>query len=68
MFASLYERRNFLVKIKGFEVLTVLLMIRFSWDDYLVDCYVGKAIPLQAWVGLEGFSRLRPPDFKTFGT
>jgi hypothetical protein len=28
----------------------------------------GKAIPLQAWTGLEGFRILRLPDFKTFGT
>jgi len=25
----------------------------------------GKAIPLQAWTGLEGSGRLRFPDFKT---
>ena len=28
----------------------------------------GKAIPLQAWTGPEGFRRLRLPDFKTIGT
>ena len=28
----------------------------------------GKAIPLQAWTGPEGSSRLRLPDFKTIGT
>jgi len=28
----------------------------------------GKAIPLQAWTGLEGSRRLRLPDFKTVGT
>ena len=27
-----------------------------------------KAIPLQAWTGLEGSRRLRLPDFKTDGT
>jgi len=27
----------------------------------------GKAIPLQAWTGPEGYRRLRLPDFKTFG-
>jgi hypothetical protein len=27
-----------------------------------------KAIPLQAWTGSEGSSRLRLPDFKTIGT
>jgi hypothetical protein len=30
--------------------------------------YNGKAIPLQAWTGPEGFRRLRQPDFKTIGT
>jgi hypothetical protein len=28
----------------------------------------GKAIPLQAVTGPEGFGRLRPTDFKTIGT
>ena len=28
----------------------------------------GKAVPLQAWTGLEGSRRLRLPDFKTIGT
>ena len=28
----------------------------------------GKAIPLQAWTGLEDSRRLRFPDFKTIGT
>jgi hypothetical protein len=28
----------------------------------------GKAIPVQAWTGLEGSRRLRLPDFKTIGT
>jgi hypothetical protein len=28
----------------------------------------GKAIPLQAWTGLEGSRRLRLPDFSTIGT
>jgi hypothetical protein len=28
----------------------------------------GKAIPLQAWTGPEGFRRLRLPDFKTIDT
>jgi hypothetical protein len=29
---------------------------------------IGKAIPLQAWIGPEGSRRLRLPDFKTIGT
>jgi hypothetical protein len=28
----------------------------------------GKAIPLRAWTGPEGFRKLRLPDFKTIGT
>jgi hypothetical protein len=28
----------------------------------------GKAIPLQAWTGPEGYRRLRLPDFKTIST
>jgi len=28
----------------------------------------GKAIPLQAWTGLEGSSKLRLPHFMTIGT
>jgi hypothetical protein len=28
----------------------------------------GKAFPLQAWTGPNGFRRLRFPDFKTIGT
>jgi len=28
----------------------------------------GKAVPLQAWTGLEGSRRLRFPDFKTVST
>jgi hypothetical protein len=28
----------------------------------------GKALPLQAWTGPEGSSRLRLPDFNTIGT
>jgi hypothetical protein len=28
----------------------------------------GRASPLQAWTGPEGFRRLRLPDFKTVGT
>jgi len=27
-----------------------------------------KAIPLQAWTGIEGSRRVRFPDFKTMGT
>jgi hypothetical protein len=34
----------------------------------LVNKGKGKAIPLQAWTGPEGYRRLRLPDFKTIGT
>ena len=30
--------------------------------------FKGKAIPLQAWTGPEGYMRLRLPHFKTIGT
>jgi hypothetical protein len=30
--------------------------------------YEGQVIPVEAWAGLEGSSRLRLPDFKTIGT
>jgi hypothetical protein len=41
-----------------------LLMSRF--DDVETEGK-GKAIPIQIWTGLEGFRRLRHPDFKTIG-
>jgi hypothetical protein len=28
----------------------------------------GKAIPTEDWTGLEGFKRIRFPDFETVGT
>ena len=37
-------------------------------DDENKAVHRGKAIPLQAWRGLEGSRRLRLPDFKTVGT
>jgi len=37
--------------------------------QHALGTYVkGKAIPLQAWTGLEGSRRLRLSDFKTVGT
>ena len=33
-----------------------------------VSTLKGKAIPKQAWTGLEGSRKLRLPDFKTVGT
>jgi len=38
------------------------------WWSLSIETYIGKAIPLQAWTGPEGFRRLSLPDFKTIGT
>jgi hypothetical protein len=35
------------------------------WGKYVRK---GKAVPLQAWTGLEGSGRLRLPDLMTIGT
>jgi len=35
---------------------------------YLSSIDKGKVFPLQAWTGLEGSRRLRPPDFMTIST
>ena len=43
----------------------------FRGDNYYGTDFVsgkGKAIPLLACSGLEGFGSLRLPDFKTIGT
>ena len=38
----------------------------FRWDtDWIVLWVKGKAVPLQAWSGPEGFRKLRFPDFVT---
>jgi hypothetical protein len=42
------------------------LVCDVDWTDSPID--KGKAIPLQAWTGSEGYRRLRFPDFKTIGT
>ena len=39
--------------------------VTLTWPTQYIK---GKAIPLQAWTGQEGSSRLRFPDFKTIGT
>jgi hypothetical protein len=36
---------------------------RRPWWLWFLPPYKGKAIPLQAWADLEGFRRLRHPDF-----
>jgi len=38
-------------------------------QDPFKGVFTGKAkvIPLQTWIGPEGFRRLRLPDFKTIG-
>jgi hypothetical protein len=38
------------------------------WDPIRLTNVKVKAFLLQAWTGLEGFRRLRLPDFKTVGT
>jgi hypothetical protein len=48
-------------------VLKTLLFVRNTYGK-LFNCNKGKAIPLQAWTGLEGSRSLRLPDFKTIGT
>jgi hypothetical protein len=37
-------------------------------EDNNNNTRVGKAIPLQAWTGPKGSTRLMLPDFKTVGT
>jgi hypothetical protein len=59
-------------------MLCLMMSIRFSYSPKLYTkgvpdfvrkvCLNSKAIPLQAWTGLEGSSRLSLPDFKTIGT
>jgi len=36
--------------------------------SYPVDTGNGKAIPMQAWSGPEGYRRMELPDFMTIGT
>jgi hypothetical protein len=47
------------------EETSVLFMSTFDFP--LVECKC-KAIPFQAWTGLEGSRRLRLTDIKTIGT
>jgi len=54
-------------------VITELLQVTVSANCKTARCSTdtpknGKAIPLQAWTGPEGSSRLRLPDFKTTDT
>jgi len=44
-----------------------LLTCQISCSAY-TSIVKDKAIPLQAWTGAEGSSRMRLPDFKTIGT
>jgi hypothetical protein len=44
------------------------LVMQSSSASSLEVTVKGKAIPLQAWAGLEGSRRLRLPDFKTIST
>jgi hypothetical protein len=64
----------------GFNINIIICFTVFkliSQKLYSVTCSVvaaklnkdkGKAIPLQAWTGPEGSTRVRLPDFKTIGT
>jgi len=51
-----------------FNVLDHLMIRYFAFVVHIKEAYKGKAIPLQAWTGLEGSRRLRLSDFKTVGT
>jgi len=33
--------------------------------NFIISCIKGKAVPLQAWTGPEGSTKLRFPDFMT---
>ena len=54
--------------MKYFCDITLYSLIGWQNDLSYYSEGKGKAIPLQAWTGLEGSRRLRPPDFKTVGT
>jgi hypothetical protein len=70
-----FQRANFLWKMdikfaftqtsdfKHYERFT-LIDLKFTYKQTVK----GKATPLQALTGPEGFRRLRLPDFKTIGT
>jgi len=48
-----------------------IIVCHIRYKYHCVDtetCKKGKAIPLQAWRGLEDSRRLRLPDFKTVAT
>jgi hypothetical protein len=57
------------MRINYFTTKTVEIML---WFVVYFMCFnihgKGKAIPLQAWTGPEGYRRLRLPDFKTTDT
>jgi len=55
--------------VSTWDVLNVLAYMRHPTMKITNKMhYKSKAIPLQAWTGLEGSRRLRLPDFKTIGT
>jgi len=41
------------------------MLLRVQLARVYVVCYVGKAVPLQAWSGPEGSRKLKFPDFVT---
>ena len=54
--------------ILGFTPTVILTIFFCKVKIFPLSKGKGKAIPLQAWTGPEGFTRLRLPDFKTIGT
>ena len=60
------QRENINTKI--FNVKHSINIVVFPLSDIYIGKGKCKAIPLQAWTGPEGSSRLRLPDFKTIGT
>jgi len=56
--------------VKTVEIIEALkgrycLEILYVHDSVILTCKTGKAFPLQAWSGPEGFRKLRFPDFMT---
>jgi len=46
----------------------VFCLITSNENTSILHVKTGKAIPLQAWTGPEGYWRFKLPDFKTIGT
>ena len=50
------------------RIITEIFSMTYQKHIFLQDNVKGKAIPLKAWTGSEGYGRLRFPDFKTIST